>query len=277
MKLRFKDINKFKPVEIDVKNKNVYAQIAYLVDSPTFLEMLQTVRSKYEITSPFKDLRDWDNFLLKKSGFDLDEYYKNERRTDGVANPHDSRFDEKIVWLKTNEDKFLKHANMLKMFFDDIEVIRNTHHYPEMFDSVIINALLFQKIKGFSSASNQIFWGDTIGGMRNDDSAKIGIFITPYTIKEDVIKAFNEAKKNLKSHFEAIFPIDQKLDNDTVTNIVRDRTWHWKQIEGMTYAEITDEWNDKLEDDSNLYIEDSNKLEQAVARYRRNLRTSSEN
>ncbi len=68
-----------KQIQIDITDKRVYAQIAFLVDSPTFLDLIEKVRSKFEIVTPFTSGNSWHDHVIRLAGYDLDEYLSMEK------------------------------------------------------------------------------------------------------------------------------------------------------------------------------------------------------
>lgn len=268
MKLRFIDLKELNPVVIELENNRTYAQVAFLVDSPSFLNSIDRLRSKYQIKKPFNNYRSWLNHLISLSGFNLKEYQQMNSLTDQINNPDDPKLSKKMSWLEKNEHKFLKLSQLQKSFQDEIVSIRNHHHYPSSFDKIIVDTIILNKVSNFQGVSSEVFWGNVVGGLTDDDSSKIGLFINPYSTKDELLKSFQQAKEKYNQEFEMVSPLNKKLGKDTLSNIVRDRTWHWKQLKGMTYNQIADEWNNAYPDD---YITDTNKLEHAVARYRKNL------
>jgi len=258
----------YKPIEIDIDDKRQYAQIAFLVDSLTFLDLIEKVRSMLKIQSPFasEDYELWETHMLTLAGFDIKEYWKMDK-----ISPKDKSWEKKSRWLKNTEKNFIDMASMQKSLMNSVVKIRKIHNYPTLFDSAIIDAILFNKIDSLKTAEATLaFGGMTPVHDKNDQILLISL--SPVSSKKDVLDAFKDAKK-LRKEYELTNPLDKKLDKDTLTNIRRVREWHWKQLQGMTYSEVVENWNKELDENSTDYIFDSNKVEQAVARYRRNLQT----
>lgn len=265
-----------KPIQIDITDKRVYAQIAFLVDSPTFIKSLEKVRAQFHILSPFDSSNSWHNHLLKLAGYDLDEYWKMEK-----IGPDNKGWSEKSEWMKNTEDNFMKMANLEKEFMQSIANIRKLHHYPVLFDFVIRQAILFHRVTDFKTAMAVLSYNN-MPVSSDDDDPILAIVVTPSSTKEDVIAAFDDSK-NLRKQYEFTNPLDSKLDNDTVTNIERNRNWHWDQYLGKTYKEILENWNNMCpyykagKEHPNgktckyCGLENQNMIERAVARYRKNL------
>lgn len=271
---------KYTPVKIDVENSKIYAQIAFLIDSPVFIDQISDIRFKYGIKKPFKDIGSWVNHNVQKVGFNLDEFDAMQNMTLKNRDVH-TKSEIRLKWFETNKSRLIKLLSVYKSFNSDLAKIRKYCHYPATFDAIISQVILFNRIRHFSTATSDIFWGGKVPNVEDLDTPTIGIFVSPFSDKKDVLKEFDTAKKRYKEEYDMVTPIDPKLDTDTLTNIVRNRTWHWEQLNGRTYGQINDEWNRKcpnsglegLEHDNvcKHCIMDTNTIEQAVARYRRNL------
>ncbi len=262
-----------KPIQIDITDKRVYAQTAFLVDSPTFLDLLEKVRTKFQIVTPFDSTDSWHNHLLKLAGYDLAEYWKMEK-----VGPDNKHWSKKSDWMKNSEANFLKMVNLEKELMQAVAKIRRLHHYPVLFDSVIRQAILFHSVTGFKTAMAILSYNHLPVSSDEDDPI-MAIVVTPSSTKEDVLSAFDDTKK-MRQEYEFTNPVDQKLDKDTLTNIERDRMWHWKKYgNGLKYDEILDVWNrlcpnpelEPHEQECSHCFFDKNKIEQAVSRYRKNL------
>lgn len=265
-----------KQIQIDITDKRVYAQIAFLADSPTFLDFIEKVRSKFEIVTPFNSGNSWHDHVIKLAGYDLDEYWSMEK-----IEPDSKDWDRKSDWLKSTEQNFIKMTTIEKGFMDAVVKIRKLHHYPVLFDSVIRQSILFHHVTDFKTAM-AIMTYNSLPFSTDEDDPILAIVVTPNSSKEDVLAAFEESKK-MKTQYEFTNPLDSKLDNDTVTNIERNRAWHWEQYLGKTYKKILEDWNNKCpyfkagKEHPNgktceyCSLENQNMLERAVARYRHNL------
>ncbi len=265
-------------IQIDITDKRVYAQIAFLVDSPTFLDLIERVRSKFQITTPFKpnDYESWHHHVLKLAGYDVDEYWKMEK-----IGPDNKTWNKKSNWMKSTEQKLIKMASIEKDFMEVIVKIRKLHHYPVLFDSVIRQAILFHHVTDFKTAMAVLTYNGLPVSQDEDDPIMM-IIISPNSSPDDVLEALAESKK-MKLQYEFTNPLDRKLDNDTVTNIERNRGWHWEQYLGKTYKKILEDWNNMcpyfkaVKEHSNgqtceyCCLENQNMIERAVARYRHNL------
>lgn len=249
-------------IEIEIEDNRLFAQVAFLVDSYSFLDLVSKVKKKFKINSFIKDSDEWKNHFLNLAGFNLVEYKKMEK-----INPEDNDWTKKSEWLKERENNFTKHTMLQKEFFDSVTKIRRIHNYPSSFDNAIVQAILYNKVGEFKTTKALL----TLGGMlpnldKNDQNLMISL--SPTSTKKEVIEAFNEAKE-LREEYELTNPLSKKLDKDTISTIKTVRDWHWTQLNGSTYEELVDNWNKNLEESSEDYIFDSNKVEQAVARYRR--------
>lgn len=276
MKLKFKDIKKYKPVEISIENKNVHAQIAYLVDSPMFLFDIQSVRDQFHIEKLFTygDYDSWNNHLFELAGFDSSEI----KEINSLGN------EEKQEWIDSRIDE---HEHLIELRSDyqhQLAKIRMFNRYPPLFDDVIQQAVLFHKVLEFKTTYATIIRKpSTLKGSKNDEhDATLAIILTPNSTKNDVLKAYDEAMK-LRPNYELYNPLYIELDSDP-DYIERDRLWFWgKYRDDMSSEALLDEWNEKCpkkqthqtEMEANecefCSIADVNIVDKAISRYKKKI------
>ncbi len=228
-----------KPIEIDIEDKRLYAQIAFLVDSPTFIDRnIQSIRKRFKIESTFEadDFNSWENHILTLAGYNLEEYWTMDKVGSNAKNPDDNEWKRKIQWLRSTQANFLKKASIQKDFMESIVKLRKLHNYPPLFDSVIQQAVLFHRVTHFKTAVGTVSY-DTLPISSNSDEAVMAIIVTPFSTQEDILSAFNEAKK-LKHEYVFTNPLDEKLGKDTIPNIRRDREWYWQIFNGKRQHDI---------------------------------------
>lgn len=280
-----------KPIEIDIDDNKAFAQVAFLVDRTDFLKDIQEIRSKFQLTSLFdEDSEELQGHFIKLSGFTIKDFNEKYEVLTLL-----NTFDTLLKDNKNEEaDKLLKTAKDARLaenkFEVALKVIRQKYGYPEMFDSVVKQAVLKNKVDDFSTAYATSF--DRPGHDSDEDNPDLfvphdtvmAIVVTPYSSIPDIKKAFKECKTYVREIVElkTNAQIYKKVSQDTFTNIKRDRIWHWEQKNGKKYRELADKWNEKL----NMHeradahpenkrvrcefclIDDPNYIGQAVAEYR---------
>lgn len=221
-----------KPIEIDIediKDKRLYAQVGFLVDCPGFLKKIVAIRKKYKISSRFQQ--------------------KN--------------------YFETASDESISSISGLKVqLLPEIVKLRAEYKYPPYFDDVIFQTIMFNKVRIIKSTQVVMHLANNSKTQKlSDQNMELAILLTPLSTKQEVVDAFDEAKK-LRQEYESKHPFSEVLNKDTLTNVVRDRKWYIQKLSGMTYKEILDEWNSNSE---NSYIEDENDVIKAVSRYKKSL------
>lgn len=275
--MKFKDIKKYKPVEIDIKNATAYTQIAYLVDSPFFLWDIQAVRDQFHIEKIFKygDYQLWNNHLYQLADFDLDELKEINSKNDDQA---------KIAWKKTKEYEYEKLDELRGKFSQRIAVIRELYRYPRIFDDVIQQAVLFNKISEFKTAYATILRSVKKSSPDNESKfdADLAIILTPNALQKDVLDAYQEAMR-LRPNYELYNPLYIELDSNP-DHTERDRLWFWaKYRDEKPSKDILDEWNKKcprkqdhstdkeVKNCEHCSVEDINIVDQAISRYKKKI------
>lgn len=221
------------PIEIDndIENK-VYAQIAYLLDGTEAITEIIEIRNKFKITEPFtpEDYDAWSNHLLKLDGYDLKIYREMNEISPNINKSDDPDWDKKSKWLKETEPNFIKHAMLYRDFSNLVAKVRHIYHYPPIFDDVIIQAVLFNKVTRFRTALADWSFERPYNPIRDPDRPEdpvITIVATPSSTKEDVLAAFEDSKAHFKTETGFVHPFESKLDNDTKSKIKDFRKWYW--------------------------------------------------
>lgn len=222
-----------KPIEIDIEDKMLYAQIAFLVDRSDFLQEIAYLRTKFNIDSSFQQSN----------------------------------------YFETASDDSLSSLTELKaQLLPGIAKLRDSYKYPPYFDDVIFQVIMFNRVQSIKSTQVVMrLVKDSEEQKLPDQNMELAILLTPLSTKQEVMSAFEEAKK-LRSEYENKHLLSPVLDKDTLTNIRRDRKWYLQKLSGKTYKEIVDEWNNTS---GNSYIEEENDVTKAVSRYKKTLLSSS--
>lgn len=219
MKLKLKDTDKFKRVEIDIEDKRQFAQLAFLFDNFSLIEEIQKVREEFHISSELQN----SDFFGKATDKELSSIRMFDLGTS-----------DKI--LKDDDRKF-----RIK-FFKRVYLLRNKFEYPPQFDDAIIQAILFNKVRSLKSTQAVLHHSDV------NQSLEMTIVITPISTKAEVLEAFSQAT-SLMHDYKKYHPISKKIKmkKGTLEDIERDRDWYWKNINGRSPHQIAIEDNGGLD------------------------------
>lgn len=281
-------------VEIELADNKTFAQVAYFLDSQFVLTELLKLREKYNFEKPLPDdLNELVAHFVVLAELNPDTYTTSFPKPSIVGLEHLLMDQERLFnYLSENSDSlekdqevFRKVFQSMQDLFSDINLLRRFLQYPRMFNGVLLQALLFNKVRFFKTAyPTTIFTPAYSFEADNNLEVKrdldMAIIVTANSKKQDVLNAFNDCKTDLIGLVEATHPLNTVLDKDTVSNIKRDRNWHWQQYKGKKYNKIMDEWNSTCpnpelephEDKCRHWIFDVNKVEKAVSRYRKYLK-----
>lgn len=251
-----------KPVRIDIENKRVYAQVAFLVDSPLFLDLVQQLRAKFKIENTFEtdNYDQWQKHLHELSEMATLDLVQSE-----IIEPSNLKIKE--------ADQKRKYKLILDSFHKEIALIRETFQYPPHFDDLVMQATLFHRITDFKTVEVVMYQRtkESRPGTQNEMDSTTAILVTPFSTKEDVLQAFDDAKK-MRDQIERTNPLNTVLDKDTLSNIVRDRAWYWDRVNKKKHGEILEDWNN---DTNNFPVQEENDVVKAVSRYKKALRHAS--
>ncbi len=220
------------PIPIEIEDNKVFAQIAYLLDGTSIINEILEIRESFKIQKPFDaDNRNaWKTHLLKLAGYDLNEYKDMKKIHAGDPNLDNKEWEKLKRWSVENEQHQLQFVQLQKQFWEKIAHVRRLYHYPPLYDDVIIQAVLFNKVSHFKSAYARLTHGnetDLLIGDENDIVHKI--ILTPYATREDVLAAFDEIKgeETKKESQLTDPPFSPKLEADTRNKIRDFRKWYW--------------------------------------------------
>lgn len=201
-----------KQIQINISDKRLYAQIAFLVDNANFLIDIEKVRKEFKIDSVFQNPNFFeiasDEDLTKIRSFDPNRQSKTKQRIE---------------------------------FFKKVAGIRQKYKYPPYFDDAIIQAMLFNKIMSIKATQAVLHQASQPNVSHNLEMA---LFITPISTKKEVDAAYREAT-NLMKDYKNYHPISTKIKmkKGDLKDIERDRNWFWrnKNGEGSRQIAITDD------------------------------------
>jgi len=251
-------MNKFEPININIRDLKLFADIAFAVDSPFFIKRAEVIRKRYGITSPLRK-NDYHSWVIKSV---IDAKSKKETR---------NLFRE-ITEARTDINLTVNYAEVLAkaVFGCDIKekdykttYLINFQDPPKYFHEYVPKSELY------------------------------AIVLTPQTRKKDVEKLFrkySDTIKTLKRDPETADIFDRY--DDFKNEIKRDREWYWLRQGGLKFDEIFDEWVDRCpeggEHENQKDVEkcpfcsillarrsDKNVIEKAVKRYAEKLKPTS--
>lgn len=279
---------KIEPIKIELAENGAYTQVAFLVDRQGFLEDIELVRKKFKINAPFSDNPfDLENHLYSLLGLTPEQAENASKESlEAITNSSfDTQSDFERYEKALNDEKPVQ--NKIKRiehgFREAIAEIRRKYQYPEIFDEVIKQAVLFHKITKFKTAYATYF--NPFAARENFSPADtiMAIAVTPYSTEEDIKAAFRDCKDNIREFVEMFSPVYKNMEKDTISNIKRDRKWYWEYRSGNKYKDILDGWNKMCpnfitstahQDNQKCQycdLTDQNVIEKAVSRYKKNL------
>lgn len=255
------------PVEIELDDLRAYTQVAFFIDSPSLLNDIAKIRKKFRIKAPLPRENYLDDGTFITVGTGVEDFINGKNQGDR------------------------KSVNLGKDFDSEITNTRKSYHYPEMFDDVLKQAVMFNKISKYKTAyathyvtpqpayrANVQEWSDS-----PQQEGYMAIVVTPYSSQEDIMEAFKQCCEYERLYVEDYSPVYQKLDTDTISNIERDRGWYWERMKGTSYKEIHNNWNNMCPNFKNSTphdgkcqycdLVDQNTIEKAVSRYKKHLKS----
>lgn len=134
--------------------------------------------------------------------------------------------------------------NKLQDFEIDIRDLRIRFNRPDTFDNVISHSIICGVVPEGVYESTYYGIADSPPSRLEGRTSRVAIFVTPQSRTEDVLEALKDIKKNIfikrDDGYNVFFSVYSK---DEITNIKRDRGWHWENLNGKSYRDIAIEEN----------------------------------
>lgn len=239
---------KIKPVTIDIEDKRLFTQVAFLVDRPDFIQKVHEIRKEYKIDAKMQSTN----------------------------------------YFKTVSDEELRQLQQRSDIYKVAAKIRQKFKYPPYFDDFIVQTILFNRVHAIRQTKTVTHLAKTITTPLSkpdlsENHLEMAIHITPLSTKKDVLKAFEETKQ-VSTEYEHTHQLSKVLDQDTLTNIERDRRWYWRVQKDNGYQKLINKLNNRPDTHISkdfhkntqrcdlCYIDDDNYVHHAVSEYRKRLR-----
>lgn len=207
---------KMERIEIKIKSKRHFADVALLVDKPSFIERVIVLRKKWKITP-------------KLFNADYQKFYAN-------------------IWSQGNSKAW-------ENFNKDIERIRSDYQRLPNFDKVIFYAIACNEVAdGIYSTCYLDTIVDPNNDPNDETLYKYAIVVTPNTTIPDIRKVMADFRRKMKtalqqendpalkrmaaSEYKYEFGPKYTPSPQNVDNIPRDRKWYWQKQQGLTYEVI---------------------------------------
>lgn len=231
MKIDIKKVS-FAPFGIDLEDDRLFTQVAYLLDGTGIISEIYEIRNLFKISEPFKydDYVAWENHLLKLAGINATEYWEMDKIVPNNKG-NNNKWNNKSKWLQTNQVSLTKYAELSNEYSNLISRARRIYGYPKLFDQVVSQAVLFNKVGHFKSAIPRLTYepnyAPVVPDVNNED-AVLSIVVSPYSTMKDIQEAFEQCKTGqLKEVYESKNPSETKLNADTKSSIRQHREWYW--------------------------------------------------
>lgn len=193
---------KYEPVKIEIKDENLYCDVAFFVDKEDFLKEIAHIRKKWGISKPIKarKLHDWELIMQKQRK--MNSFRKDVQlissHFDPLGNYYFSIYKTIVCGVVSNGDYHTAHLR----FVDNDADVRQPTRFAIYFTADTTKKELLEVFDEF----------------RNSVSS---------------IRKFRPVDRYYLSYG------DKKPD--TISNIKRDRAWYWKKRQGKTYLQIAKE------------------------------------
>lgn len=221
------------PIQIELDDDRLYTQVAYLIDGTEVITEIIETRNAFDISQFFQagDYDAWNNHVLILAGFNPVEYWKMDKISPEIEGDNRSSWEKKAVWLKEVEPKMLKRLEIMRKFDEKIANIRRLYRFPALFDQIIVQAILFNKISHFRTAYPRISYEPEYNPVKypdNETDAVLSIVVSPFSKIEDILQAFKDCQSGkLRVAYDRYAPTEPKINSDTRNKIREYRQWFW--------------------------------------------------
>lgn len=242
-------------VQILLENNTHYALVTSLVDREEFILAVEKVRKEFSISKPLaKSLKAFQDHFIVVAGLEPLQYKRKvqsepnikgfetlfeapERLRQYLIEIHDE--------LDSDTEAFHKVMQLEQKFFNEIKKIRIDNGFLPLFDTVILQSILYNEVNLFKTAYATVINDPPYSYESEEDldikrNAVMAIVVSPYSTNEDIKIAFENGKKDFLNQIsESRYFEYRDLPQDTITNIKRNRKWYWmNKQEKMGYGKI---------------------------------------
>lgn len=221
----------------DIQDDYKYARIAFLVDSPQFIEKMRDTRKLLDVTEliPYEEVKNWIHRKVKESSFlkmdDEDKKIANQRLRLGF----------RIGSIKEDFNKGLNFGEAIKY--------------------AILSGKVTEKEFNWSAFCVPYPFADEFNEQEfYTEEPMVAIFVNPDTQLSEIKQLFRTKVKNAFNETLPSKKVPRKSDN-----IRRDRQWYWQHIGGLSYQKIWDQIPEKFKPESKQAVIN------AIKRYEKNL------
>jgi len=239
-------------IDIQISDNLAFQEIALLVDKPDFLQTLPLLRKDLGIIN----LVSLDEFM--DTAYDK-PFHSKERKKINLSKYKDvSKFKE---FAKDNEimatsGGLEEEMDLFQLIATEVNLVCLQFKRPSYFADVVRQAI-------FCGAVNEDYFKPTFAQVIEKDTLfstsghfqlpQIAIFISPTTTYEELKSVFRKANGLFKTDKRLIY---YQPRVDIVPNIRKYRDWYWERIKGKTYEQISNEWEQKHNNEtSTSYID----------------------
>jgi len=253
MRIRKNDKAYLQDLKIDIQAKNnlAFQEIALLVDKPDFLQMLPLLREDLGIIN-LVGLNEFMNTAYEKP------FNSKERKKINF-----SKYKKTIELKKFAKDNKImatygaleEDMDLFQLIATEINLLCIQFKRPPYFAGMVRQAIFCGAVNEdyFKPTSAQIIEKDLLfSGVGHFQLPQIAILISPTTTYEELKTVFREANLLFKTDKRLIY---YQPRVDIAPNIRKYRGWYWERIKGKTYQQIADEWVEKFENETTIYLD----------------------
>lgn len=207
-------------IKIRAKDRNIYAQIAYLVDREDFISDVITIRIKLGINPVLHQIIERDEIRKRKDFL----------TSAGITSIFPHTFARQV-----SEEKIDKHFEVFMSLLDKYH--RSTFFYNIVKFGIMSGEVWEKDYKAVGIVTGSLFhafaaWpnfrGTTTLTLKDTE---VAIIIYPETKKEEVVELFDSIQEYRSNNPSWKVP-------DTVRNIKRDRTLYWLNRQNIGYQRL---------------------------------------
>jgi hypothetical protein len=231
-----------KKFPIKIRGLNNYTQVALFIDQPDVQNDVYKLKKEFKVKNAINfELETLKKHFITLAGFDPQKYPSSKKTTitsEGFTYLFEEP-DRLLDYLIEHHDEIENHKNVVakvhgleQRFFTNIGNTRRKYGYPPMFDTVLIQAVLFDKITVFKSAYPTFFYRPALpheSSMNPNTKRDIvmAIAVIPTSIGKDIMSAFRALQNGLRDVAQAGSPLDKKIDKRAFPKIIKHRDWYW--------------------------------------------------
>jgi len=236
--MKNEDLLKLK-IDIGAEDDRIFQEIALLVDKPSFLQLVSSLRKTYLIETLYNPKtfeEDYRKLLREGSEVQVELNIKKYKRIKEYETVNGAQYD-RLMTL----NKYHKKLDWASAWITELSLICFEFRRPLTFRDVIERAVFCGKVDEDEYVTTSTYVTDPYSAPSWEDHLpEVVISVTPNTTYEEVKAQIPIAKKLIRLELKDFYYKKSRFNKGDIKQY---RQWYWERVAGKTYASIADKYS----------------------------------